>query len=256
MRRRSLALALSLLLPALLPAASQAARPFDARDMVTLDRVSSPTLSPDGRKLVVAVREVDFEANKASSGLWIEDLLARDAAPPVRFTAEGMSVNSPAFSPDGAHVYFLSAKSGSQQLWKQGVAGGDAVQVTDFPLDVGSYKLAPDGQSVAVSLEVFPDCADLACTKQRLDEKAAAKTTGVLYDKLFVRHWDTWMDGRLNQLFVARFGADGKATGEPVRLGGDVLAHGDAGGRPWAAVCRSRSGVQTGVAGKSWRPPM
>ena len=40
---------IALLLPALLPAVGQAARPFDARDMVTLDRVSSPTLSPDGR---------------------------------------------------------------------------------------------------------------------------------------------------------------------------------------------------------------
>ena len=173
---------IALLLPALLPAVGQAARPFDARDMVTLDRVSSPTLSPDGRKLVVAVREVDYEANKASAGLWIEDLLARDAAPPVRFTAEAMSVNSPAFSPDGARVYFLSAQSGSQQLWRQDVAGGEAVQVTDFPLDIGSYKLSPDGKAVAVSLEVFPDCADLACTRSRLDEKAAAKTTGVVYD--------------------------------------------------------------------------
>ena len=110
---------IALLLPALSGAAFAAPKPFDARDLVTLDRVSSPTLSPDGRKLVVAVREADFEANKASTGLWIEDLFARDAAPPVRFTAEGFNVNSPAFSPDGAHVYFLSAKSGSQQLWKQ-----------------------------------------------------------------------------------------------------------------------------------------
>ncbi|KFN47940.1 alpha/beta hydrolase family protein [Arenimonas metalli] len=250
---------IALLLPALLPAASQAARPFDARDMVTLDRVSSPTLSPDGRKLVVAVREVDFEANKASTGLWIEDLLARDAAPPVRFTAEGFSVNSPAFSPDGAHVYFLSAKSGSQQLWKQGVAGGDAVQVTDFPLDVGSYKLAPDGQSVAVSFEVFPDCADLACTKVRLDEKAAAKTTGVLYDKLFVRHWDTWMDGRLNQLFVARFGADGKASGEPVRVSagvpGDIPSKpfGDASEYAWAPDGQSIVySVRAADRGEAW----
>ena len=125
-----------LLLALLLPAAAQAAeapkRPFDVRDLVTLERVGSPTLSPDGRKLVVTVRQVDFDANKAATGLWIEDLWARDAAPPVRFTAEGMNVNSPAFSPDGSHVWFLSSKSGSQQLWRQPVvdhAGGVAVRL-------------------------------------------------------------------------------------------------------------------------------
>ena len=230
----------ALLLPALATSVFAAPKPFDARALVTLDRVTAPTLSPDGRKLVVAVREADFEANKASTGLWIEDLSARDAAPPVRFTAEGFNVNSPAFAADGASVYFLSAKSGSQQLWKQAVAGGDAVQVTNYPLDVGSYKLSPDGQAVAVSLEVFIDCTDLACTRSRLAATAATKATGKLYSQLFVRHWDTWADGRRNQLHVARFGADGLATGEPVRVSagidGDVPSKpfGDASEYAWA----------------------
>ncbi|MBP6596862.1 MAG: S9 family peptidase [Arenimonas sp.] len=232
--------ALALLLPTLLASTAQAAKPFDARDLVTLDRVSSPTLSPDGRRLVVAVREVDFAANKASTGLWLEDLFARDAAPPVRFTAEGFNVNSPAFSPDGATVYFLSAKSGSQQLWSQPVAGGEARQVTNYPLDVGSYKLAPDGRAVALSFEVFTACADLACSKARVDAAAANKASGRLYSELFVRHWDTWADGRRNQLFVAPLGADGLATAEPVRISagieGDVPSKpfGDASEYAWA----------------------
>lgn len=250
---------IALLLPALCPAVALAAKPFDARDLVTLDRVSSPTLSPDGRKLVVAVREADFEANKASTGLWIEDLFARDAAPPVRFTAEGMSVNSPAFSPDGANVYFLSAKSGSQQLWRQAVAGGEAVQVTNFPLDVGSYKLSPDGSAVALSFEVFPDCADLACTKARLDATAATKATGKVYDSLFVRHWDTWADGRRNQLFVADFGADGLAAAEPVRIGAGVVGDvpskpfGDSSEYTWAPDGQSLVfSVRAGDRGEAW----
>ena len=99
-----------------------------------------------------AVRAGRLRRQQGRDRLWIEDLFARDAAPPVRFTAEGMNVNSPAFSPDGRTVYFLSAKSGSMQLWSQPVAGGEAVQVSDYPLDVGSYKLSPDGKRVALSL--------------------------------------------------------------------------------------------------------
>ena len=107
---------LSLALVAALPAVAHAERGLEVRDLAKLDRVSSPTLSPDGRKVVFSKRVVNFDANKAASALWIEDLVARDAAPPTRLTPDGWNVNSPEFSGDGARVYFLSAKNGSSQL--------------------------------------------------------------------------------------------------------------------------------------------
>jgi dipeptidyl aminopeptidase/acylaminoacyl peptidase len=242
LRHLALCLSLATVLPATATAATAApkARPFEVRDLANLERISSPVLSPDGRKLVFAVRETDYAANRGRTSLWIEDLFARDAAPPVRFTAEGMNVNSPAFSPDGATVYFLSAKSGTQQLWAQPVGGGAAVQVSAYPLDVGSFKLAPDGRRVAFSLETFADCADLACTTKRLEAKGATKASGVVYDRLFIRHWDTWSDTRQSRLFVAAFDAAGKLAGEPVLLSrgidGDVPSKpfGDADDYAWA----------------------
>jgi dipeptidyl aminopeptidase/acylaminoacyl peptidase len=225
---------------ALLPLAAQAAHPFTVRDLANLERISSPVLSADGRTVVFAVRQTDFAANKGSSSLWIEDLAARDAAPPKRLTAPGFNVNSPAFSPDGGTVYFLSGKSGSSQLWSQPVAGGAAQQLSDYPLDVGGYKLSPDGKSVAVVLEVFNDCADLACSKKRLDDKAANKASGAVFDRTFIRHWDAWADGRRNQLYVARFGAGGKLSGEPAKISrgidGDVPSKpfGDTGELAWS----------------------
>ena len=67
-------------------------------------------------------------------------------------------------------MYFISSKSGSDQVWRQSVAGGAATQVTNYPLDVGSYKLSPDGKSLALSFDVFADCKDLACTKMHHDD--------------------------------------------------------------------------------------
>ena len=194
------------------------------KELATLDRYSSPTLSPDGRKLVFAKRVVDYDANKASSSLWIEDLFARDAAPPVRFTPEGWNVNSPAFSPDGKTVYFLSGKSGSSQLYAMPTAGGAPKQVTDLPLDVGGYVLSPDGSHVALAISAFADCAsDLACTKKKLDDNDARKTTGVLFDHMFIRHWDTWENGSLNRVFVAGLGGNGMVKTATL-VGGDVIA--------------------------------
>src|SRR5690606_18147390 len=194
---------LTLCLIAALPAVADA-RGLEARELAALERVSSPTLSPDGMHLVFAQRSIDLEVNSGSSALYVRNLATRDLAPPKRLTPEGWNVNSPSFSPDGSTVYFLSSKGGSQQLYAIPLAGGEPRQLTGFATDVGSYHVSPDGGRVAFSASVFGDCgADFACTKQRMDERKASKTSGVLYDQLFVRHWDTWVDGTRSKLFVA-----------------------------------------------------
>ena len=225
MNLRSALLPLCLL--AALPSLA-AARGLDVRDLQKLDRVSSPVLSPDGSTVVFAKRIVDADVVKASSSLWVRNLLTRDMAPPKRLTPEGWNVNSPSFSPDGKTVYFLSAKSGTQQLYAMPLVGGAPRQLTAFALDVASYKVSPDGTRVLFSTDTFADCkADFACTKKTLDDTAAKKSSGVVYDGLFVRHWDTWADGRRSRLFVAAL-PEGKAkpvssaTSLTDRLDGDA----------------------------------
>ena len=61
------------------------------------------------------------------------------------------------------------------------------------------------------------------CTRARLDARAKQKTTGVVYDHLFVRHWDEWEDGTRNHLFALTLNAHGVAAGAPVPL----MAHFD-----------------------------
>ncbi len=219
------------ILPAMLllalPSLALAERGFQASDLVSMDRYSSPVLSPDGRKVVFARRVVDMDANKASSSLWIEDLFARDAAPPQRLTPEGWNVNSPAFSRDGKSVYFLSGKSGTSQLYAIPVAGGAPVQVTAFALDVDGYSLSPDGRRIAFAASAFADCkGDMDCSRKQLDAKPAS--SGVVFDRMFIRHWDTWANGSLNRIFVATL-ADSMSGGKaPVKtatlVGADLIA--------------------------------
>ena len=225
LRQAVLPVLIALVLPAMSPLAVAATRGLQPKDLATLDRWSSPVLSPDGRLLVVAKREVDFDGNKAATSLWLENLVARDAAPPVRLTPEGWNVNSPVFSPDGGVVYFLSGKSGSSQLYSIPVDGGTPRQLTDFPVDVGGFQVSPDGQRIAFNAEAFIDCgSDLACTGKRLKAEADSPATGVVYDRMFVRHWDAWNDGRLNRVFVATLPGDGAAVSTATAIASDVVA--------------------------------
>lgn len=242
-RHAILPLALVLSLPAVAAAAPHGLQP---KELATLDRWSSPTLSPDGRILVVARRVVDYDANKASTSLWTRNLVTRDLGPPKRLTPEGWNVNTPRFSPDGRTVYFLSAKSGTQQLYAIPVSGGTPRQLTAFPVDIGDYQLSPDGRRIAFNAEAYPDCDGnvLQCTARRIADGRPGKATGVVFDRLFVRHWDAWNEGRLNRLFVADLpakGTVGAATLVSGGVAGDVPSRpfGDATEYAWAPDGRS-----------------
>jgi len=180
-------------------AAAEFSHPFSVYDMLAMDRISGPQVSPDGRLVVFAVRKTDLEANKGRTDLW---LVGADGSGLRRLTSHPASDHSPRWTPDGNAVFFLSSRSGSSQVWRIRVDGGEAQQVTDLPLDVGNLIISPDGESLGFTIEVYPDCDSVEQTKQRLDEEAKRKSSGLIYDGVFVRHWDTWKDGRRSHLFV------------------------------------------------------
>jgi acylaminoacyl-peptidase len=217
MKRSILIAALCCALPSLAGAGAFAQdRPLTAKDLATLDRVSDPRVSPDGHYVVYDVRTVNYAENKAVHSLWLANLEKGDA--PHRLALSVGGATTPRWSPDGHWIYFLSDRVGGTQVWRGDVSGVQAMQVTKLPLDVGSFRIAPDTKHLIVSVAVFPDCADLACTKARQDGKAAAKATGVLFDKLFIRHWDEWADGTRNALWVVPLDGQGIASGAPVPL--------------------------------------
>jgi dipeptidyl aminopeptidase/acylaminoacyl peptidase len=215
------------------PATAAAPRGFEVRDLVALDRVSDPQVSPDGKQIAFQLRETDIENNRGLNSLWLAP--ADGSAPARRLTAKGASSSVPRWSHDGRALYFVSARGGgTAQLWRMPIDGGEPVQATRFALPVGTFALSPDGRRLAVAFDVFVDCAaDLSCTKKKLDERAASKQTGQHYDQLFVRHWDTWKNGTRSQLFVAQLDADGIAGEELTWISRGIA--GDVPSKPFGA---------------------
>lgn len=173
--------------------------PFSVHDMVAMDRLSDPQGSPDGRRIVFVRRVTDLDANKGRTDLWIVD---SDGTNLRQLTSHPDADSSPRWSADGRTIYFLSTRSGSSQIWKIDPDGGEAAQVSRQPLDVDNLVLSRRGTHVAFTMDVFVDAKSPDETKSRLDEIAKSKSSGRIYDRLFVRHWDAWKDGRRTHLFV------------------------------------------------------
>ncbi|MBX7098414.1 MAG: S9 family peptidase [Myxococcaceae bacterium] len=186
-----LALAVSLSLAA-------AKRPYTVQDQVNLRRLLAVASSPDGTQLVLTVRDTDYTANRGRTDLW---LVQADGSNLRQLTAHPEADSDPVWAPDGKSIFFLSGRTGTSQVFRLSLEGGEPTAVTSSPLDVNAFVLSRDGKSLAFAADVFLDC-DLDCTQKKLDEKAKSKASGRLYDSLFVRHWDTWGDGRRSHLFV------------------------------------------------------
>ncbi|HEY3820393.1 MAG TPA: S9 family peptidase [Polyangiaceae bacterium] len=182
--------------------------PFTVRDMLALDRISSPVASPDGRWIVFARRKTDLDADRGRTDLWI---VKSDGTGLRQLTTNAANDGSPQWLATGegssATVAFLSNRDGATakgttQVWAIDVEGGEARRVTDLPVDVDTLRVSEDGKLLAVGAETYPDCADLACTAARDKEKAQKKSTGMIFDKLPIREWDTWYTGKRRHVFV------------------------------------------------------
>jgi len=219
------ALLAGLLILLALPATAAETHPFNAQDLVGMARLSDPQVSPDGATVAYVLRTTDLDADRGRTDLWMVPVAG---GTPRRLTTDPAGDSSPRWSPDGESLFFLSSRSGSSQVWRLPLAGGESRQVTDLPLDVTGFVLSPNGTRLAVTLEVFPECETLQCTVDKLEAEKSSKANAHLYDQLFVRHWDTWKDGRRSALFVVPSGdlERGVEAAEAVAvtrgLGGDV----------------------------------
>lgn len=171
MRRITLAvLTLAGLLVAGLPAdaaaqdVDQEATRFTVDHAIDMTRVGSVELSPDGRRVLYTVTELDWEDNERDSRLWIADIDGSDARPYTADEGDGGA----RWSPDGRWIAFLrsageESEADGRQLWLIRTDGGEARQLTAHETSVGRYEWTPDSERlVFVASDPVPDSVEKA----------------------------------------------------------------------------------------------
>jgi len=166
-------------------------------DMLAFDRISEPVLAPDATRIAYTLRTTDLAANRGRTDLWLVDVATKATR---RLTSNPAGDFSPQWAPDGRSLYFLSSRSGSTQVWQLSLAGGEATQVSDLPLDVNTLAVAADGKHLVISLDVYPDAKTLAETAAR--DAKPTESSAQIYNALLFRHWDTWEDGKRSHVFA------------------------------------------------------
>ena len=202
-------------------------RPVTAEDLWNMKRVSSLTVSPDGKFGCFVVTEFNVKENKGNSDLWLIDLTSNKLK---RLTTNVGSDNSPAWHPNSRTIAFISKREGDYpQLYQIDIDGGEASLMTEMPMGISNPKYFSDGKRIAFSSSILPEFENdfdgmKKALKERKDSKVTAKTT----ENRFYRYWDNWLtDGYVIHIFS--YNLDTKERADLTKGSTRILTVSDAG---------------------------
>lgn len=183
--------------------------------MWRLKRLGAPVIAPDGRLAVVPVTSYDIEKNIGRTDLWLVPTKPGKAR---QLTSHDASDTSPAFSPNGEMIAFVSKRGDDKepQLYVIPLAGGEARRVTNVPTGVMAPKWFPDSRRIAFLSRVWPDAKSWPEQQARMDAHANRKMTAQVWDKAPISYWDHYLDGRETHVYAVSL-ADGAA--QPITFG-------------------------------------
>lgn len=161
-----------------------------------MGRIGGSSVSPDGKKVAYTVSYYSVKYNKSHQVIYV---MNADGSGNTLLTTTADNEGSPAWIKGGSKIAYLSAASGSNQIWEMNPDGSERQKLSDYKGgDIEGFKFSPDGTKVLFisqvkygqrTVDLYPD----------LD-----KASGMVIDNLMYKHWDEWVE-TVPHPFVANF---------------------------------------------------
>src|SRR5574341_263075 len=130
------------------PRAKDGKKLLTALDLLKINGVSNPRISPDGSRVAYTVSEVKMEKDKEWKSVTQVWVVPTNGGTARQYTRGDKSATAPEWSPDGTMLAFLTdrEKEAERQVWMMMADGGEAWAVTSHKGGVSGFHFSPDGK--------------------------------------------------------------------------------------------------------------
>ena len=223
------------------------ARSFTPEVLFSLQRISSPQISPDGKHFIYTRSVPNMPANSMESEVCLG--VVEGSEPAKVLLSKDIKAHSAKFF-DASHIVYIS--QGALMMCD---LSGKSTKLSDFDFKVTDFLFSPDHTRVVVIREIP---LKNEATEKNPDLK---KISGRIYTDLMYKHWDEWVTS-IPKPYLATVDQSGKVSKEvkPI-LGEDELYEvpqkpfGDVGQLAWSPdgkslvySCRKKVGLDYAVS--------
>ena len=214
-----------------------------------MGRIGSSSVSPDGKQIAYTVSYYSVKENKSHTVIYV---MNADGTNNLLLTHTADSEVEPTWIKGGSKIAFLTAASGSMQIWEMNPDGSERKQLSSYEGGIEGFKFSPDESKVLFisqvkygqrTSDIYPD----------LD-----KASGKVINDLMYKHWDEWVEN-IPHPFVASFDGNQVGTvtdilkGEPYEspmkpFGGIEQLAWSNDSKQIAYTCRKKTGLEYSVS--------
>src|SRR6185437_6822111 len=125
--------------------AASSPHPLTPEELLRVQSVGNPQVSPDGSWVAYVVSSNNLEADEARSAIW---MVSWDGTQRLALTAAAEGTSKPRWSPDGRYLAFIATPAGSEkaEIMLLDRRGGEPRQLTGVTADIADYAWSPDGK--------------------------------------------------------------------------------------------------------------
>lgn len=150
-------------------------------------RISSPTPSPDGTKIIFTLAYESIEENRSNAEIYSMDA---DGSNLTRLTTTAPSESNLRWIANGSKIAYLRKddKTGKTQLHVMNADGSGVKCLSEVENGIECFEISPDETKIIFGSPIK------AYNKDEELFKGLDKTSGRVVDDLMYKHWDEWVD--------------------------------------------------------------